>query len=171
MRALPAAVTAATAAAAITASAIAATAGGQGPQGRTITLTEVPKGATFGFVDNLPRTTFSHEGEPRKLSVGDIEIESIAVADQKGNRVGRFDAYCIVSRPGRPSHHGEECTGTYRLKDGTISAVGSFVGSETSPGTFPIVGGSRAYGGARGTLTISAPHKDGTRTDTLALLP
>lgn len=171
MRPVPAAVTAAAAAAAITAAAIAATAGGQAPQGRTITLTEVPKGATFGFVDNSPKTTFSHEGEPRKLSVGDIEIESIAVADQHDNRVGRFDAYCVVSRPGRPSHHGEECTGTYRLKDGTIGTAGSFVGSESSPGTFAIIGGTRAYEGARGTLTISAPHKDGSRTDTLGLLP
>ena len=154
--------------AAITAT-VAATAGGQGTQGRTITLTEVPKGASFGLVDAAPKTKFNKEGEPRRFSPGDEEIVSIAVADQQGNKVGRFDAYCLITRPGKPAHHEEVCTGTYRLGDGTISAVGSFVGNDANTFTGAVVGGTGAYEGARGTLT-SDPGSHGT-TDTIHLLP
>jgi hypothetical protein len=156
--------------AAITAAALAASAGGQTSGARTLTLTEVPKGASFGFVDNPPHTKFSHEGEPRKLSVGDIEIQSIVVTDQQGNKLGRFDAYCILTRPGVITNHEEECTGTYRLKDGTISATSSFVGNEASPFTAAITGGTGAYAGARGSLK-SVAAKGGKHTDTLTLLP
>jgi hypothetical protein len=162
---------AATAAAAITAAAIAASAGGQTAPGSTITLTEVPKGASFGFVDNPPHTRFSHEGEPRKLSVGDLEVESIVVADQQGNRRGRFDAYCVITRPGVPASHEEECTGTYRLTDGSISALGSFVGKDSDDFTAAITGGTGAYAGARGSLKSVAVGKSGKRTDTINLLP
>jgi hypothetical protein len=171
MTRLTAIAAAATAAAGITGATIAASAGGQTSQGRTITLIENPKGASFGFVDNAPHTKFSHEGEPRKLSSGDLEIESIAVTDTQGNALGRFDAYCVLTRPGVPRKHEEECTGTYRVKDGTLSAVGSFVGKDSDDFTAAITGGTGAYNAARGTLKSVAVGTSGKRTDTLELLP
>jgi hypothetical protein len=157
-------------AASITAAIIVTNAGGEASQGRTITLTEVAKGASFGFVDNPPTTTFTREGEPRRLSPGDLEIEAITVANTQGARVGRFHAYCVVTRPGIFARHEEECTGTYRLNDGTITVADVFAGSETSDWTAAIVGGTGAYAGARGTLT-SVAARGGSRTDTLRLLP
>ena len=163
-------VAAATAAAAVTAAVIVATAGGQTSGGRTVTLTEVPKGASFGFVDSPPKTRFTREGEPRKLAPGDLEVLSITVADSQGVRVGRLHAYCVVTRRGVVAKHEEECTASYRLGDGTITASDAFVGSESTTWTAAIVGGTGAYEGARGTLT-SVANKDGSHTDTLRLLP
>jgi hypothetical protein len=161
---------AATATAVATAAAIVASAGGQAPSGTTLVLHEVAKDADFAIVDNPPKTKFSREGEPRRFSIGDMEVVSIPVADDQGHKVGRFDAYCVLVRPGKPSHHEEECTGTYRLADGTISGSGVFVGSEaTSTFRGAITGGTGAYEGARGTIT-DVPGAKGT-TDTLHLLP
>jgi hypothetical protein len=154
----------------VTAAVIVATAGGQTPGVRTIDLTQVPKGASFGFVDNPPKTRFTREGEPRRLSPGDLEVLSIAVADAQGTRVGRLHAYCVVTRRGVVANHEEECTASYRLRDGTIAVSDVFVGSESSSWTASIVGGTGAYEGARGTLT-SVGNKDGSHTDTLRLLP
>jgi hypothetical protein len=161
---------AAAVAAAATGAIVAATAGGQAPQGRTITLTELAKGASFGFVDNPPKTRFNREGEPRKLSPGDVEVESVTVADPQGAHVGRAAAYCVLTRPGVVRRHEEECTVSYRLTDGTITVADLFAGSETSDWTAAIVGGTGAYDGARGTLK-SVTGSNGSRTDTLQLLP
>lgn len=151
MRPIHAGAAAALLAASVTAAAIATTAGGQGTAGRTISLTEVPQGASFAFVDNPPRTKFTREGEPRRLSPGDLEIESITVANAQGAHVGRFHVYCILTRPGVVSSHQEECTGTYRLSNGTITVTDVFAGSESSDWTAAIVGGTDAYEGATAT--------------------
>jgi hypothetical protein len=160
---------AAAAAAATTAAVIAATAGGQAPQGRTITLTESPKGASFGFVDNAPRTTFTKEGEPRRLSPGDVEVESVALTGEQGDRIGRFDAHCVIVRPGRPSAHEEECTGVYRLEDGTISAALAHVGADVGVFRAAITGGTGAYESAGGAVTLNVTSRKTTHT--LHLLP
>ena len=160
---------AATAVAAITAAAIATSAGGQAPQGRTLTLHELAKGGSFGFVDNPPRTTLTKEGEPRRFSPGDIEVESVPITDARGAHLGRFDAYCVVTRPGVPGAHEEACSGAYRLKDGAISVVGAIVGSDTGTFSAAVVGGTGGYRGARGTVTFRST-KTGF-TDTLHLLP
>lgn len=162
-------VAAATAVAAITAAAIAATAGGQAAQGRTLTLHELAKGASFGFVDSPPRTTFTQEGEPRKFSPGDLEVQSAPITDAQGNRLGRFDAYCVITRPGIPKAHEEACSGAFRLKDGAISVVGASVGGDTGTFTAAVVGGTGAYEGARGMVTFVS-SKTGF-TDTVHLLP
>jgi hypothetical protein len=154
----------------VTAAVIVATAGGQASGRGTIELTQVPKGASFGFVDSPPKTKFTREGEPRKLSPGDLEVLSITVADARGVCVGRLHAYCVVTRRGVVANHEEECTASYRLGTGTITVSDVFVGSESSNWTAAIVGGTRAYAGARGTLT-SVSNKDGSHTDTLRLLP
>jgi allene oxide cyclase-like protein len=155
--------------AAISAAAIAASAGGQTSGERTITVHEVFKGASFGFVDNPPHTKFSKEGEPHRFSPGDVEVESTLLKDDQGNRVGRFDAYCVVTRPGVPAAHEEACSGAYRLKDGQISVVGAIVGADTGTFSATVTGGTKAYEGARGTVTFRS-----TKTgfmDTLRLLP
>ncbi len=154
---------------AVGASVIIATAGGQTPQARDLVLVELTKGVSFGLVDNPPRTKLNREGEPRRFSVGDMEVFSIPVADRQGNRVGRYDGQCVIVRPGTPKAHPEMCSAVYRLKDGLISVATTLVG-EARRFTATITGGTGAYEGARGTLT-SVARKGGGSTDTLHLIP
>lgn len=146
-----------------------ATAGGQTPQGRTLVLIELTKGATFGSVDNPPKSTLTHERQPQRLSVGDLEVFSLPVADQQGHRHGRLDGQCVATRPGTPRVHEEFCTAAFRLNDGRISLATAQIG-ESSTFVAAVTGGTGAYEGARGTLT-SIMSKSGRSTDTLHLLP
>jgi hypothetical protein len=156
-------------AAAVLAALIIGSAGGQAPQGRTIVLTELPKTASFGFVDNPPKTKLTAEGEPRRFSPGDSETFSIPVADQQGKRVGRFDGQCVVVRLGGPRNHEEYCAGAYRLQDGVISIATALIG-DTGNYSAAVSGGTGAYAGTRGTLE-SVTSNSGQTTDTLRLLP
>jgi hypothetical protein len=146
-----------------------AAAGGQAPQGRTLTFYEHAKNATFALADNPPKTTFTREGEPRSLSPGDMESFSFVVTDKQGNRLGRLDGHCVIVLPGKAASHEEFCAVAYRLKDGVITASAALIG-ETGKITAAITGGTRAYEGARGTLT-SVTAKNGDSTDTVHLLP
>jgi hypothetical protein len=159
----------ATASAVVAVSIIAATAGGQAPEGRTLTLISVAKGATFGLADNPPKTTFTSEGEPRRLSVGDVETFSLPVTDQKGNRLGRINGHCVIVKPGKAHNHEEYCAVAYRLKGGVITAATGLLG-DTGKVSAAVTGGTGAYEGARGSL-ISVTAKNGNSTDTIHLLP
>jgi hypothetical protein len=145
-----------------------ATAGGQEQQGRTLVLTWLSKQATFTFVDNPPKTKFTSEGEPRRLTPGDREVFSIPVADQQGRRVGRLDGDCVIVRPGTHRAHEELCTGTYRLRDGVITVATAFIG-ETARFSAAVTGGTGAYENASGTVR-SVTTTRGT-TDTVRLAP
>jgi hypothetical protein len=163
-------VLAAAAAAVVAIIVVATSAGGQAPQGRTITLIEQPKGSTFGFVDNPPKTRRTKQGEPVRFSAGDIEAFSSRVTDQQGNPQGRVDAHCIVSRPGGPRTEEDSCLGAFTLRDGTIALATATRGEQTKI-TIAVVGGTGAYNGARGTMTSVYSPKTGRSTDTIELLP
>jgi hypothetical protein len=145
-----------------------AAAEGQAPQGRTLVLTELAQGGREAFVDNPPRAKRTREGEPRRVSVGDIFALSGRIADQQRNRVGTLHEQCVVTVPGTPRNAQAICTAVLALKDGQISAVFALVG-ERNP-TASVTGGTGAYAGARGTVT-SVSNPDGSSTDTFQLLP
>jgi allene oxide cyclase-like protein len=157
------------AAAALLAAIVAAGAGGQAPTGRTLVLTELAKGGTFGFVDNPPKSKRTRSGEPRRISVGDMFVFSSRIADQQGTRVGKLHVQCVVTVPGALRSAESVCTGVFRLTDGLISVVTAIVGEPTTVSAV-VTGGTGTYAGARGTLT-SVSHKNGSSTDTLQLLP
>jgi len=156
-------------AAAIAAAVAVGTAGGQS-SGRTITLIEQPKGSSFGFVDNPPKSKRTKEGEPKHFSAGDIEAFSAPLTDPQGNPQGRLSAHCVVSRPGTGKTHADSCVGGMNLKDGTLALVTTTLGDQTTT-IISVVGGTGAYNGARGTMTSVNNPKTGKSTDTIQLLP
>jgi hypothetical protein len=145
------------------------TAGGQAPPGRTLVLTELAKGGTFGLVDNPPRSRGPRRGFPARLSPGDIEAFSSVLANAQGQRVGRIHVGCVVTVGGRPSNSAATCTGALRLNDGLITVVAPVIGTPTTIAA-TITGGTGNYEGARGDFT-TVSHRNGTSTDTLHLLP
>jgi hypothetical protein len=155
----------ATAAAATIALVLAANGSGQVSGARTIKLFEAPKGGTFGFVDNAPKT---NRKDPH-ASIGDILAFSNPIFDQsRTHRLGLSSAQCIATRPGRIGSATYTCSGTFALNDGTI-AVAALQRGEPTTQQLAVTGGTRAYNGARGTI-VSRMLKRGTE-DTITLLP
>jgi hypothetical protein len=132
---------------------------------RTITVFEASKGSTFGFVDNLPKTT---RKDPH-ASVGDILAFSSPLVDRSRTRsLGSSSAQCVATRPGRVGDATYVCYGTFALRDGTL-AVAALQHGEPKTQQLAILGGTGAYDGARGTI-LARTRKAGTE-DTITLLP
>jgi hypothetical protein len=156
------------AASALAALLLAPSAGGQAPQGRTIVLTEQNRGATFAFVDNPPKTRLSRGGEPRRASVGDMQVFTIPLLNESRARVGRLAVQCVVTAPGPVSRAHVLCTGAVTLAEGLISLVATIT-SNSNTVTAAVTGGTGSYAGARGTFT--SVSRGNTSTDTIQLLP
>ncbi len=155
----------ATAAAATIALMFATSGSGQVSRARTIKLFEAPKGSTFGFVDNAPKT---NRKDPH-ASIGDILAFSNPIFDEsKTHRLGVSSAQCIATRPGRIATATYTCTGTFALNDGTI-AIAALQRGEPTKQQLAVTGGTGAYDGARGTI-VARMLKSGTE-DTITLLP
>ncbi len=146
---------------------LAVSGGAQSPQGRTIEL--VTKNFRFKVVDNPPRSSRA-DAPP---SAGDAFVISGLVTNRAGRRRGRFDATCTVTRGGERG--GGVCEAIYALADGEIHLLARLDFSDDEGNVDgSIVGGTRAYAGARGTF-ISRDRR-GERggdpsDDTLTLLP
>jgi hypothetical protein len=100
---------------------------------------------SFHLADLPPKR--SGDGPP---SPGDASIVTYRVFDASGTkRLGRAQFVCTdVDRRGEH----EQCTGTIALPDGQIATQGD-------ADNIAVVGGSRAYAGARGTATgTDHPH-------------
>src|SRR6478735_9470590 len=105
----------------------------------TGTLQLVLRPQAFHFADLPPKRT--GDGPP---SPGDASIVTYRVFDASGaTRLGRAQFVC-TSIDRRGEH--EQCTGTIALPDGQIATQGD-------ADNVAVVGGSRAYAGARGTAT------------------
>jgi hypothetical protein len=155
----------ATAAAATIALVLAANGSGQVSGARTIKLFEAPKGGTFGFVDNAPKT---NRKDPH-ASIGDILAFSNLIFDgSRKHRLGVSSAQCIATRAGRIASAIYTCSGTFALNDGTI-AIAALQRGEPTTQKLAVTGGTGAYNGARGTI-VARMLKSGTE-DTITLLP
>lgn len=155
----------ATAVAATIALVLAAGGSGQVSGARTIKLFEAPKGSTFGFVDNAPKT---NRKDPH-ASIGDILAFSNPIFDaSRTHRLGVSSAECVATRPGRVASATYTCSGTFALNDGTI-AVAALQRGEPTTQQLAVTGGTGAYDGARGTI-VARTLKSGTE-DTITLLP
>jgi len=144
---------------------------GQG-QGRTIVLYEKDEAGSFRFVDAKPFTRVSRRG-PRKISVGDalvlgIPLFSDAAATQ---RAGRLRVHCLAMNASRRFDRvSYMCDGIYTLQGGTL-AVSALVRVPEGAATFrlAVVGGTGAYEGANGQVTIEDPER-GNSKDTIHLV-
>jgi hypothetical protein len=136
--------------------------------GRTITLYEIEKGSTFGFVDNAPKTTLGPHGEPRLLSAGDQIVFSSPVQNAARRPVGRLSATCTVTRAGSLRTNFEVCTGAFKLRGGDLLLAATTKGVPQRV-EIAVVGGTGSYVGARGSM-VSTTTKTGS-TDVIHLLP
>ena len=148
---------------------------GQTPaaQDRTIVLYESDERGTFRFVDSKPFTRVTRRG-PRRISAGDrIMIRNPTYTDQAlTQRSGNLYANCTAQNGSRRFDRVTFlCDGIYTLSDGTITVSGLF-----KPGDGPVLitlavtGGTGAYEGGRGQVTINDPEGNSPSTDTIRLL-
>jgi hypothetical protein len=157
----------ATLAAIILGTALVASGGAQQPGERTFKLIE--QEASFGFVDNPPRS----QGNPRnpRISAGDVTVFTSRLFNEANQRAGALFVDCTAVRGGRNFGRAYfQCEGTYRLADGTLTAVAAFRGSEGDTLTITIAGGTGAYEGARGSIA-SRPLPRNRTESTVHLLP
>ena len=130
--------------------------------GRTISLTELEKGATFKHIRNTK--TKSRQAN----SLGDIIVFTNRVADSSGKVVGKNHAACTTTVGARNFPKSDmTCNGSLVLADGTMSWQGTFnVGASSSTGT--VTGGTGAYANARGVFVATQDSKGTHDTITLA---
>jgi hypothetical protein len=136
-----------------------------GQTGRTIVFT--------GPSGHDPREYKQTDVRPRGLSIGDQFLVAGSLR-KDGRVVGRANVVCtVVDR----RYEGQDCAFVLILADGTITASGGGL-NRLLPGQAPppphapdeygITGGTGAYRGASGTLSMHS-HADDTTTLTLSL--
>lgn len=138
---------------AVAGGALTATSSGQSAEPAPLTLVLPHKEQRVTLVDLPPRKTKRNRSE----SPGDQAIQSGTVRDAAGKRVGSHYSVATVVK-GRTPGTTEQYQTTFVLTDGQISAQGVIdqVGSSES---LSIVGGTGAYAGARGEMTITGDDK------------
>jgi len=98
---------------------------------------------------------FTHEATagPGPSHVGHEQIAGGALRDTAGRTIGRFAFTCKSTRilPGRGAL--ERCQGSGRTLDGRLDVAGP-ARSDEDRGSWRIVGGSGAYHGARGAISL-----------------
>jgi hypothetical protein len=121
-----------------------ATSGGaqQPPPAGTLRLVALAKENRFNEVDNPPR-----QGMQRPPSPGDFGILRHKLRNTSGERVGT--ARVVFTIAGR---RGGMAFGVFKVSGGLITIEGLAVGP--TPHTHAITGGTGAYNGAAGTLTV-----------------
>jgi hypothetical protein len=125
---------------------------------RTLTFKEADKGGTFKFVDNPPRG--------RRPSVGDVLVFTEPLVSASGARRGTLRATCTITGASVKAVPAV-CYGVFSLKEGQLAAVVSTANLDGKTTDGVIVGGTRAYAGARGTFH-STDTKSGSN-DTVTL--
>ena len=128
------------------------------------------EGDDFSFSDNPPKTKLGNQG-PEKLSPGDqIGFRSDLI--RAGKDVGDLFAQCTVISGESFMDAGGDCTGVYKLAEGSLSAqVGAkpLFGEETTTGI--ITGGTGDYLGASGTFSSPSNEQGDTVTTVTIYVP
>jgi hypothetical protein len=134
---------------------------GQSPPGRTLTFTELDKGATFVHIRNTK--TRSRKAN----SQGDVLTFTNPLADTAGKTVGKLHAACTTTVGSRDfTKSTMTCHGVIVLPDGTLTGLGNITPGAATNVT-AVTGGTGAYSGARGQLTSRAT--DAGMVDTITL--
>ena len=149
----------------VTAAVLAGTGSAQAPGPRTLKFTEGQRGSTFKFVDNPPRSRGRTE-RTMTTSMGDVLVFTNPLVNGAGQRSGVLYVNCVVARGGALDRTFVLCHAVAKLRDGDIAIEVATGFGDVIRG--PIVGGTGAYNGARGTFTA----REGRPTvDTFELLP
>lgn len=145
---------------------LAVSGGAQAPGVRTLEF--VSKNFSFKLVDNPPRS----RGRNAPPGAGDAFVLSGVVTDRAGARRGSIGAACTVTKGG--PRGSSVCEGVYALADGEIHILARLDFSDEGDTAGSVVGGTRAYAGARGTF-ISKDRRGESggdpSDDTFTLLP
>lgn len=131
----------------------------------TLTFKEVDKGSTFHFIDNPPKAT----KRSHRPSAGDEFVITTPLADASGKHIGRLQAQCTVTKPGKTdSTTASICFGVFSFANGTLDAMVAQTNLNSVTTKGGIIGGTGAYAGARGSF-VSKQTKTGSN-DTVDLL-
>jgi hypothetical protein len=153
-------------AASATVGVLAVSGGAQDPAGQTINL--VTKNFEQKVIDAPPV-----ERNPESIGRGDRFVLEADVVDAAGTRRGNFDVVCAATKGGGTKGR-IVCDGAYSLKEGALYVMTVFRNKGDGDVSGAIVGGTRAYAGARGTWrTVDRPGERGgdPSDDTITLLP
>jgi hypothetical protein len=130
---------------------------------------------TITFQETAPKVVIT-DVPPRSkngdtASQGDKLVTYGALFDTAHHRLGTISGDCTAVGPSKAIFRvALLCTVTYKVAGGQIVAAGNFALSGDA--TLPIVGGSGAYAGARGTVTSTVkPAKGFDDADVITLLP
>jgi hypothetical protein len=129
---------------------------------------------TITFQETAPKVVITDVSPKSKhgiASQGDQLVTSGALFDAARHRLGTISGDCTAVGPAKAIFRvALLCTVTYKVAAGQIVAAGDFALSGDA--TLPIVGGSGAYAGARGTVTSTVtPAKGFEDADVITLLP
>ena len=155
------------AAAIVSAVALTPSGGAQQPSGRTFKLIEQDECSAFGDTGARSR----NRRNPR-FSGGDLHVFTSRIFNEANVRVGRLYAHCIAVRGGRDFTKSLfRCGGTFVLRDGTIVIDAAFRGNQDDEDVqLAVTGGTGAYEGARGSVTVRGLPRD-RMENTVHLLP
>jgi len=134
----------------------------QNPAGRTLTFSELDKGATFTHIRNTKTRSQSANLQ------GDVLAFTSPLVDAAGTRIGKLHAGCTTTVGARNfTKSTVTCHGVVALRDGTLTFQGN-----VSPGvattTGAITGGTGVYANARG-VVVPKDTKAGAN-DTITLV-
>ena len=136
---------------------IGSSASAQDPATRTLTFTELERGATFAHVHH------DKHASSRSNLQGDVLAFANPLADASGKRVGRQEAACVTTTAARDYRRSiVSCQIGVTLADGTLT-VHIMLRPNATVATGAVIGGTGAYAGARGTVV----SRKGTDTITL----
>ena len=128
----------------------------QSPGERTITLNS--------------RTTSVKLADPRaRPAAGDVLVAVNVLRSTSGDRVGTGHLSCTITKPARTFGRSDyQCTGTNRLRDGSISfSLVARLGVDRVV-TAAVTGGTGAYDGATG-QTVNTTRGENTATQVISL--
>ena len=140
----------------------AAPAAGGGP--RVIRFLEVDKSRGDIFVD----TDHNNRGSTGDIFMGSFRLHAWARGGGRGQRIGHAKVMCTFR--GESSAF---CTGTFFIPGGSVVGEG-YIRFSNAPFTIPVVGGTGAYAGARGTFSSRSIRDNGEvslAADVIRLLP
>ena len=102
-----------------------------------------------------------------RVSLGDRLITRQSLFDAAGKRVGTLHTDCTGTGPTGPlPSAGLLCTTAYTFSSGQIVAAGAF---KLDGGEMPIIAGTGAFAGARGTVKTGAPARGYDSADVITI--
>jgi hypothetical protein len=133
----------------------------QDPGARTLTFTELERGATFTHIRNT-------KGAKRQSNLqGDVLAFTNRLADSSGKRVGKISVGCTTTTGARNFLRSTlTCVGVVTLADGTLTLQANTTpNSPTTTGA--VTGGTGAYANARGVFVNETGESGSQDTVTL----